>query len=338
MTFPKIIDSVPSPNLSLKQIVSPILKSLNVVEEKLKEIGEESEGILKESSAYVLSSGGKRLRAALVLFCASITNGKGPKPLDAAVEIATAVELIHSATLVHDDIIDRAVLRRLKPTVNVRFGEEVSVLLGDFLYAKAFEIIAQVGKDSVTRWMAETTQKMCQGELDQLKHRYRSDLSLDEYLSFIERKTATLIATCSRSGAHLAEVSNEQQDALYAYGLYMGISFQMIDDLLDVIGMEKKLGKTVHTDLGNGKMTLPLILLMETLSGSEKKEFHKKINSLTPDWKAIQTLIQKHKIVEQTERFANEYFLRANQSLQSFGPAIRIPLENLSRFMIARDY
>ena len=214
----------------------------------------------------------------------------------------------------------------------------MAVLLGDFLYARAFEIVAQVGKDSITRWMAETTQKMCQGELDQLKHRYRADLTLEEYLSFIERKTAALIAACSRSGAHLAGLSNEEQDALYAYGLYTGISFQMIDDLLDVVGMENKLGKTVHTDLGNGKMTLPLILLLETLPGPEKKEFRKELNSLTPDWKEIQSLIQKHRIIEQTERFANEYFLRANRSIQSFDPSVRIPLENLSRFMIARDY
>lgn len=324
--------------LSLKEIVRPVLSQLNQVEEQLKAVGQESEGILKEASRYVLCGGGKRLRASLVLFCSSIPLTPPFLNEKKAIEIAAAVELIHSATLVHDDIVDRAVLRRLKPTVNLQFGEEVAVLLGDFLYARAFEMIARVGDANITSWMAETTQTMCAGELDQLRHRYRAELSLQEYLSFIERKTAALISACARCGAKLAQLSCEQQQALASFGLNIGVAYQMVDDLLDVIGSENRLGKTLRTDAGSGKMTLPLILLLKHFAGAERLKFLEDLRSANPNWKTIQSQIQKHQIVRQTEEFAEDYFRRAVQSIKDFSAPIGKSLEDLSRFILNRDY
>lgn len=329
--------------LSLQDIVRPVMRPLARVEDRLNAVGGESEGVLRESSQYVLSGGGKRLRAALVFFCASIDpkGGSEPNPAlqsSAAEEIAASVELIHAATLVHDDIIDRAVLRRLKPTAAVQFGEDAAVLLGDFLYARAFSMIARVGDTEITTWMAETTQAMCEGEIGQLKHRYRVELSLDEYLDFIEKKTATLISVSARSGAKLAGLSLEQQDALASFGRNIGISFQIVDDLLDIIGSEDRIGKTLHTDAGNGKMTLPMILLLGDLSPEEKKDFLAHFQSKSPDWTAIQSLIEKYKIVQRTEACADDYFQKALEAIRPLGSPVRESLEKLSRFILKRDY
>ncbi len=327
---PKILSDA----LSLKEIVRTILPYLSQVEERLSAVSDEGEGILKESSHYVLSGGGKRLRAALVLYAASLK----PCDMSKAVEVAAAVELIHSATLVHDDIIDHAVLRRLMPTVNVQFGSEVAVLLGDFLYAKAFEMIAAVGNSQVTELMALTTRRMCEGEIDQLKHRFRADLALEEYLSFIERKTAALISACGESGAVLAGLSAQEQKAFSVYGLSMGISFQIVDDLLDLIGMEKKIGKTLHTDLSNGKLTLPLILLRTVLVGEEKNKFIESLKSPNPDWQGVVNLADRHSIREKTEVFANDYLTGALAAVQIFPQDVQNTLEAISKFVLKRDY
>ncbi len=323
-----------SDTLSLKEIVKPILPRLALVEDRLREISNEGEGILKESSQYVLSGGGKRLRAALVLYAASLK----PCDMNAAVEVACAVELIHAATLVHDDIIDHAVIRRLKPTVNVEFGSEVAVLLGDFLYAKAFEIISSVGNAQVTELMARTTRAMCEGEIDQLKHRFRADLALEEYISFIERKTAALISACAESGAMLANLSLEEQKALSTYGLSMGIAFQIVDDLLDLMGIEKKIGKTLHTDLGNGKLTLPMILLRTVLVGEEKSRLMESLKSPNPDWQGAADLARRHHIKEKTEAFANDYLTGALAAVQIFPQEVSDTLEAISKFVVKRDY
>ncbi|OGR84142.1 MAG: hypothetical protein A2901_09000, partial [Elusimicrobia bacterium RIFCSPLOWO2_01_FULL_54_10] len=295
---------------SLKEIVSPILPRLDEVEARLHGVAAESDGILKESSAYVLSGGGKRLRAALVLYSASIGHPTD-EVYEQAIRVACAVELIHAATLVHDDIIDHAVLRRLKPTVNIHFGSDVAVLLGDFLYAKAFEMIAGVGNSSVTERMARTTRRMCEGEMDQLRHRFRADLALEEYLSFIERKTADLISASAASGAELAGLPEPHVKALADYGLSVGIAFQIVDDLLDIVGIERKMGKTLHTDMGNGKMTLPLILLRTVLVGQEKADFIESLKSPNPDWKSAVELARRHRIQEKSEAFANDYLTGA---------------------------
>ncbi len=328
----------------LKTILAPILPQLREVESKLNSIAEESNGILKDSSHYVLNGEGKRLRSALVLFCASIQpNSKEFVPLlkskeEAVIDVGTAVELIHAATLVHDDIVDRSVLRRLKPTVNLQFGEDVAVLLGDFLYSKAFKMIADVGDGLLTSEIASTTQGMCEGEIDQLKNRYRPNLTLEEYFSFIERKTASLISVSALAGARLAPLDKIHQQALAQFALNVGISYQIIDDLLDVIGSESKLGKTLRTDTGNGKMTLPMILLFKCMNPKEKEKFMEGFATVHMDWEFIQTLMTQHEIVEQTRKVADDYFDLAIQSLSHFNSDIKESLLSLSRFVLKRDY
>ncbi|OGR96938.1 MAG: hypothetical protein A2902_07700 [Elusimicrobia bacterium RIFCSPLOWO2_01_FULL_64_13] len=333
------------PGLPLKEIVRPILPHLLKVEERLEAVARDSDGILSESSRYVLCGGGKRIRAALVLFGAVVAPEApgdrapaGAASAEDAAAIAAAVELIHSATLVHDDIVDRAVLRRLKPAVNIHFGEEVAVLLGDFLYSKAFEMIARVGDPVIDSWIAGTTRVMCEGELDQLRHRFQPDLTLEEYFSFIDRKTASLIACCARAGGRLGGLGKREQESLADFGRNAGISFQIVDDILDLVGTESRIGKTLRTDAGNGKMTLPLILLRESLRGPDRDAFERAIRSPSREDRDFQRWIQSRDIIEQAERRALEYFDRAGRAIAGFDPGVRVPLEQLSRFLLYRDY
>lgn len=323
--------------VTLQQIVQPILPSLDRVEDRLKSIGAESNGILKESSHYVLAGGGKRLRAALVLFCAE-QGVLTEQQRATAVDIAAAVELIHSATLVHDDIIDRAVLRRLRPTVGVQFGDDMAVLLGDFLYARAFEMVAQAGNAEITHCMAKTTRDMCEGEIDQLKYRFRANLSYDEYISFIERKTASLIAACAYSGSLLAGQDAASAERLRSFGMNIGISFQIVDDLLDIIGSENKMGKTLHTDANNGKLTLPFILLRDKLQGADLERLMGVLKGTSEDWAGIDPLMERHAIAAETQNRSDEYFDAALQAISGFSSPFKDHLDKLSRFILKRDY
>ncbi len=322
---------------TLQQIVQPILPSLELVEDRLKSVGAESNGILQESSHYVLAGGGKRLRAALVLFCAE-QKKLSETQRSAAVDIAAAVELIHAATLVHDDIIDRAVLRRLRPTVGVQFGDDMAVLLGDFLYARAFEMVAQAGNAQITHRMAKTTRDMCEGEIDQLKYRFRANLSFDEYVSFIERKTASLIAACAYGGALIGGHDAASAERLHSFGMNIGISYQIVDDLLDIIGSENKVGKTLHTDANNGKLTLPFILLRDKLQGDENAHLMEILKGTRSDWAWVQPLLERHSIAAETGRCSDQYFDAALESISAFPSPFKDHLDKLSRFILKRDY
>lgn len=324
-------------SLTLQELARPIIPYLNEVEDRLKTIANESDGILKESSTYVLSAGGKRLRAALVILCA-LSSEEGFKRKKSVIDTAVSMELIHAATLVHDDIIDHSVLRRLKPTPNIQFGEEVALLLGDYLYSKAFHMIAGVGDNQLTLEIARTTQSMCEGELDQLKHRYRADITLEEYLSFIERKTACLISVCLRAGARLAGLPKEKEESLASFGLNIGISYQIVDDLLDIIGSENKCGKSLKNDSRNGKMTLPLILLLASVNKNDKKKLLTDFKTTNTDWGMIQPLLEEKKIIIETRKFADDFFSKAMSFLEVFEPIFKKSLQDISHFIIHRDY
>lgn len=324
---------------NLSEIIDPVQCQLERVEERLSGVGESGRGILKEASDYVLKGGGKRVRAALILLSSSVRSGgfSGEVP-EQAVDLAVAVELIHSATLVHDDLVDRAALRRLKPTATVRFGEDVALLLGDFLYAKAFGMIAAIGDGEITSRMAETTERMCEGEIEQLKHRWRADLRLDQYVSFVEKKTAALIAASASCGARLGGLSVELREALGAYGLGMGVAFQVIDDWLDVAGSESRVGKTLGTDLDSGKLTLPMIFLIGHLSAQEKENFFREFQSASLSWDSLRLLIDRHSIASEVEAFVSRYRRESFGKLEGFHPSVRKTLEELFRFVLGRTY
>ncbi|OGW90610.1 MAG: hypothetical protein A3D28_02170 [Omnitrophica bacterium RIFCSPHIGHO2_02_FULL_63_14] len=215
---------------------------------------------------YLIAAGGKRLRPALVL----LAGASGPAPnRTGLIEIATAVELIHTATLIHDDIIDRSPLRRAQPTFHHRWGTERAVLMGDYLHATAFTLIAR--QDSfVMQAMADVCRQLCRGELREVEARYRLDLTEAEYLDIIRDKTASLIGGCCRCGARLGGCDDETTERLAAFGMSFGLAFQIIDDCLDLSGDERQLGKSILTDLDKGALSLPVIYLARSLSERER--------------------------------------------------------------------
>lgn len=207
---------------------------------------------------YIVEAGGKRLRPLLVLLSAKALGG-----VDAsAVKFAAVVEFIHTATLLHDDVVDISSLRRGRPTANAQFGNAPSVLVGDFIYTRAFQLMVDLGDLSLLQHMANTTNTIAEGEVLQLVRAGDPSVTEQQYLDVIERKTAVLFAAACRGAALLKQAHSQRQDQLDAYGLNLGIAFQMIDDVLDYTGDPEVTGKQVGDDLNEGKPTLPLIYTM----------------------------------------------------------------------------
>ena len=215
---------------------------------------------------YLIAAGGKRLRPALVL----LAGASGPSVHRIRlIELATAVELIHTATLIHDDIIDRSPLRRAQPTFHEQWGTERAVLMGDYLHATAFTLIARQDQ-TVMRIMADVCRQLCRGELREVEARYRLDLTETEYLDIIRDKTASLIGACCRCGAYLGGCDAAAVERLAAFGMSFGLAFQIIDDCLDLSGDAQQLGKSILADLDKGALSLPVIYLSESLSERER--------------------------------------------------------------------
>lgn len=217
--------------------------------------------------AYLITAGGKRLRPALVLLAGQAGSQARREDL---LNCAAAVELIHTATLVHDDIIDQSPMRRSQPTFHARWGTERAVLMGDYLYSTAFSLIAKIQSPYVTQLISDVCQQLCRGELLEVEARFRLDLSEGEYLSIIRDKTASLIGACCESGAFLSKAAPAVVENLRDFGINFGLAFQIIDDCLDLTGDEEMLGKSVLADLDKGVLSLPLINLAAQLSIAER--------------------------------------------------------------------
>jgi heptaprenyl diphosphate synthase len=232
-----------------------IAAELNHVQSALEAALATNDTMLGDVSAHLLKSGGKRIRPALVLLSSKFP---GAKP-ERVTPVAVAVELIHMATLVHDDVVDRAAVRRGLPTVNSRWSNQVSVLTGDYLFAKAFSLLAGTGENRIVRIMADVVYEMSRGELKQLETCFSVDQTEEEYYDRIAQKTGYLIAECCRLGGIVAGAEESQVQALYHYGYGIGISFQIADDLLDFFASTQAVGKPVCSDLKAGILTLPVI-------------------------------------------------------------------------------
>lgn len=217
--------------------------------------------LLSQVSTHLLRSGGKRIRPALLLL-SNLTLSPVKPP---AVEIAAAVELIHMATLVHDDVVDQSPVRRGAPTVNERWDEQVSVLSGDHLFARSFSILAQQDKPRIVQIMADVVSEMCTGEFFQIEDSFQFDQNEDDYFQRIYRKTGCLIQETCRLGAVAASASPEIEHALVRYGYGVGMAFQVIDDILDLQGENRELGKPVGSDIRSGHLTLPVLHALRTL-------------------------------------------------------------------------
>ncbi|MEM7207740.1 MAG: octaprenyl diphosphate synthase [Pseudomonadota bacterium] len=247
--------------------------------------------LINQLSHYIVSSGGKRLRPRLVLLAAGAAAYQGERHID----VAAIIEFIHTATLLHDDVVDDSELRRGRDTANAVWGNEAAVLVGDFLYSRAFEMMVDVGSMRVMEILAGTTNVIAEGEVLQLLNINDPDTTQEAYLKVIYAKTAKLFEAATRLGAVLAGLPRKQEDALAAYGLHLGTAFQLIDDVLDYTASAEQMGKNLGDDLAEGKPTLPLIIAMSRGDASQSRFIRDAIESGGRD--SIEFVV---KIVEET--------------------------------------
>jgi octaprenyl-diphosphate synthase len=214
--------------------------------------------LIRQVAQYIIAGGGKRLRPALLLMAAGASGHRG----GSAHELAAVVEFIHTATLLHDDVVDESELRRGRKTANAAFGNAASVLVGDFLYSRAFQMMVTVQSMRVMEVLAEATNTIAEGEVLQLLNAHNPEIGEEQYLEVIRRKTAKLFEASARLGAILGDVPREHEEGFAAYGMHLGTAFQLIDDVLDYSGDHTETGKNLGDDLSEGKPTLPLIHVM----------------------------------------------------------------------------
>jgi octaprenyl-diphosphate synthase len=322
----------------LKEIVALVEDDLVKVEELFEQQVKSDVRLLAEIGRYVREGGGKRVRPALLLLACRIAGYRG----DRAILLASVVEFIHTATLLHDDIIDEATVRRGRSSVNSRWGNDVTVLLGDFLYTKSMGMALSQDNLKILRLLSDVTLRMIEGEILEIERNGKLEVTEDEHVDLVRRKTADLFAACTRIGAMLAGVSEEKERALASYGMNLGICFQMVDDLLDFTAEEKTLGKPVANDLREGKLTLPMIFLLRK-AGPAAAE---KVRMVLEDRgfervsrEEISRLARDHGALEEARLLAERYAEAARRDLAIFErSAYREALEVLPDFILARDH
>jgi octaprenyl-diphosphate synthase len=260
---------------------------------------------------------------------------------DRAITYAAVVEFIHTATLVHDDIIDESELRRGRPAVHSRWGNDITVLLGDYLYIKSMAMALTYDTLDLVRLLCDVTLRMIEGELYQLTKNGDADLTEDEHFEIIRRKTAFLFGGSAQIGGMLGKTTSEQQQALQEYGFNLGIAFQIVDDLLDFTGDAARLGKPIGADLREGKMTLPLIHLLQQDEEIGERIVRDIIASRTTtdeQWKQLLRLLAEHRSIEYALRRAAEFAERAKKPLAIFPPSSeRDALLALPDYVLSRD-
>jgi len=267
--------------MNLEKIYQPIQKDLNRVEKVIENsLSKSRSKKILEINKYLLDSPGKRLRPALVILCAKASQKKSTPVISKNLShIAAALELIHMASLLHDDVIDRSNERHNKSTINSKWGMGAAIALGDFIYSEAFRLIAQYGNKDILQCISVATKNMCEGEFIQVSERENPSLLRENYLLIIKKKSASLFMASCQSGTLLLDANTSIRSAIKDYGTHFGMAFQMLDDYLDLISNRSRLGKSPGQDLKVGEMTLPIINLMEILSHEKKDELKKLLNA-----------------------------------------------------------
>tara|TARA_B100001540_G_scaffold37349_1_gene33112 strand:- start:230 stop:1243 length:1014 start_codon:yes stop_codon:yes gene_type:complete len=326
-------------NNSYFQLKDSVEDKLMLTEEKIKTKLISDVELVQKMTDYHIKTGGKRLRALLTLGAAKLCGyTKGSRD----VNLAACVELIHSATLMHDDVIDEGVVRRGKETLNRVWNNHSSVLVGDYLLSRCFEMMVEDGNIEVLKLLSSTSSKIAQGEVLQLQHKGEVDMLEETYLKIISAKTAELFAAATKVGAILSNSNKKEKDALEFYGRNLGLTFQIADDTLDYNAELKLFGKKIGQDFFEGKITLPIILLYQKLEIEEKNNL---INMFSKDTRDKDDLdktiasINKHKIINECYQKAQHYINLASNSLSVFEDTKEKEiLKNLTTFSLSRSF
>lgn len=294
-------------------------------------------GLIEEMGEFIAGAGGKRLRPILLLMAARLAGYRGPR----GVRMGCVVELLHTATLIHDDVVDQARLRRGRPSANARWGDDASILVGDHLYSKSFALMVADGDPAVLETLARATVSMTEAEVFQLERKRSGMITEADYVRIITQKTASFISACCRIGGILGRVEAELLDGLTRYGLDIGIAFQISDDSLDFVADEARFGKAIGADLREGKRTLPLIAALERASPEERERAQTLLKTHALDAaevEEIRRLVVKHEGVDYALSRAQTYARTATEALAVF-PASehRETLALIADFVVARD-
>jgi octaprenyl-diphosphate synthase len=337
MRLTSLINAAQKTRIDLVQMFEPVRADLEAVEREFERQVQSKVGIIPEIGRYIQSSGGKRVRPAVLLMAARLCGYSGPR----AILNAAVVEFIHTATLVHDDIIDNADVRRGRMAVHSRWGSDVTVLAGDFLYIKSMAMALTQDTLDVVRLLCDVTLRMIEGELYQLTKNGVVDISEEEHFEIIRRKTAYLFAGCAQIGAMLGESNEEKELALREYGFNMGVMFQLVDDLLDFTGDVDAIGKPVGGDLREGKITLPIIHLLRH-GGEEANTLIRRVvqdRDISPEqWSRIRALLNQYGSIEYAYERAVEFGESAKLHLRIFPPSHeREALTGLADYVLSRD-
>ena len=326
-------------NNSYFQLKDTVEDKLLLVEDKIKSKLMSEVELVKKMTDYHLNTGGKRLRALLTLGSAKLCGySKGTRDIN----LAACVELIHSATLMHDDVIDNGSVRRGKKTLNKIWDNHSSVLVGDYLLSRCFEMMVEDGNLEVLKLLSSTSSKIAQGEVLQLQHKGEVDMLEETYLKIISAKTAELFAAATKVGAILSDMKTKEKEALEFYGRNLGLTFQIADDTLDYNSEIKLFGKEIGQDFYEGKITLPIILLFQKAKEEEKEKLKKIFSKSVREQNDLDysvSLIKKYDIIKACYQKAQHYINLASNSLSVFNDCREKDiLENLTSFSLTRNF
>jgi octaprenyl-diphosphate synthase len=325
-------------SIPLAQLFEPIRADLERVDLEFRRHVQSQVDLIPKIGQYIQTSGGKRLRPAVLLMASRLSGYHG----DRAILYAAVVEFIHTATLVHDDIIDDAELRRGRLAVHSRWGNDITVLLGDYLYIKSMALALTHDALEIIRLLCDVTLRMIEGELYQLTKNGDAEISEEEHFEIIRRKTAYLFGGCAQIGGMLGKVTTDRVEALREYGFNLGVAFQLVDDLLDFTGDTEAVGKPIGSDLREGKVTLPLIHLLRQSSDGLGQRIVRDIvatRSVTPEqWNELLRCLKDHASIDYAYRRAIEFADRAKKPLYAFPPSSeRDALLALPDYVLSRD-
>lgn len=312
-------------------------EDLILVEQQFRKDLESDVPLIRKVGEYVLSSGGKRVRPALLLLAARLCGYTGDK----AVPLASVVEFIHTATLLHDDVVDSATLRRGIASANTLWGNEASVLVGDFLFSKSFSLMVGVGSLDILRILSDATTVIAEGEVMQLLCTGEIDLTEERYIGVVRSKTAILMSAACEAGAVLGKTSTQQQQALADFGMDLGIAFQLMDDTLDYIATEEEFGKSIGHDLEEGKITLPLIKTLRHCTADERTAIEAVIDKdemSLDEFRHVSGLVKQYGGIQYTTDTARRYITSCIAHLESFADCpVREAMVDLADYVVTRS-
>ncbi|MBN8200283.1 MULTISPECIES: heptaprenyl diphosphate synthase component II [Bacillaceae] len=320
--------------MKLKMMYSFLNSDLTVIENELEETIKAESPLLHQASLHLLQAGGKRIRPVFVLLAAKF----GEYDIDKIKNVAVSLELIHMASLVHDDVIDDAELRRGQPTIKAKWDNKIAMYTGDYIFARALELITNVENPHAHKILSHTLVELCIGEIEQIKDKYNYDQNIRTYFRRIKRKTAMLIAVSCQLGGIAANVEEGIHKKLFKFGYFVGMSYQIIDDVLDFVGTDKELGKPAGGDLHQGNITLPALFAMEDRTicdqisrvheGTERRDIEK-----------IIALVKDSGAIEKSLQISDKYLQKALGVLEELPPSrSKKALRDIAKFIGKRKF